>query len=173
MKSVLGVVAIVCALALGADSAPAQSHSDKEFLQKSSQGNVAEVELAKLALKKSQNPAVRGFAERMIHDHQMLGKKMAPFLASAGLQPSVSLDTEHQHLYNKLNGVSGAEFDKEYVEAMSKDHHEDLQDFQKEAGSTQDAALKSTVESGEKVIAEHSHMIDGIAQKMGMSPAGA
>lgn len=149
----------------------AQSHSDKEFLEKASQGNVAEVEIAKLALKKSTNSDVRAFAQRMIKDHQTLGKKMAPLMVDAGVKPSVSLDTEHQHLYNKLNGLSGADFDKQYVEAMDKDHHEDLKDFQDEVSSTQVPALKTAVASGEKVIAEHTEMIDSLAKKMGVPVA--
>ena len=158
--------AVVMVALVGAASA--QSHSDKSFLEKSSQGNVAEVEVAKLALKKSQSPEVRAFAQKMIRDHQMLGKNMAPFLSQAGLKPSISLDTEHQHLYNKLNEVSGAEFDKQYVDAMVKDHHEDLKEFQDEANSTQNANLKVAVAKGEKIIAEHTQMIEGIAQKMGV-----
>lgn len=148
--------------------AAAQTHSDKSFMETASQGNVTEVEMAKLALKKSQNPDVKAFAEKMIHDHTMLGKKMAPLMATAGVKPSVSMNTEHQHLYNKLNGLSGAEFDKEYVEAMVKDHHTDLKDFQDEVNSTQDVHLKPVVVSGEQVIAEHTKMADALAQKMGL-----
>lgn len=151
----------------------AQSHSDKEFLEKSSQGNVAEVELAKLALEKSHNEQVRTFAKRMIHDHEMLATKMKPFVLQTGLQPATSLNTEHQHLYNELKNLSGPEFDKQYVEAMDKDHHEDLKDFRDEVSSTQDPKLKQAVASGEKVIAEHTQMIDEISRKMGMNPAGA
>ena len=151
-----------------AGTAAAQSQSDKEFLEKASQGNVAEVELGKLALKKSTNPDVRAFAQRMIADHGKLGKQMAPLMADAGVKPSISLNTEHQHLYNKLNGLSGAEFDKEYVKAMDEDHHDDLKDFRSEVGSTQVPALKTAVASGEKVIAEHTHMADALSQKMGL-----
>lgn len=149
-----------------AGTAAAQSHGDKSFMETASQGNVTEVELAKLALKKSQNPDVRAFAEKMIHDHQMLGKKMAPFMAQAGLKPSISMNTEHQHLFNKLNGLSGAEFDKQYAEAMDKDHHEDLKDFQDEINSTQNVQLKPVVVEGEKVIAEHTKMADDLAHKV-------
>lgn len=148
--------------------AAAQSHSDKSFMETASQGNVAEVELAKLALKKTQNPDVRAFAERMIKDHQMLGEKMAPYMAQAGVKPSISLNTVHQHLYNKLNGLSGADFDKQYMEAMDKDHHTDLNEFRKEINSTQDAKLKVVVIEGEKVIAEHTQMADDLARKLGV-----
>ncbi|HLI77483.1 MAG TPA: DUF4142 domain-containing protein [Acidobacteriaceae bacterium] len=162
--------AVWCAVLLTAlaGTAAAQSHSDKSFMETASQGNVTEVELGKLALKKSQNPDVRAFAERMIKDHTMLGKKMAPLMADAGLKPSVSMNTEHQHLYNKLNGLSGAEFDKEYVKAMDEDHHEDLKEFQKEVSSTEVPQIKTTVSAGEKVIAEHTKMADELSQKMGL-----
>ncbi len=152
-------------------TAMAQSHSDKEFMEKASQGNVTEVEMGKLALQKSQNADVRAFAKKMIHDHTMLGKKMAPLMAEAGLKPSVSMNSEHQELYNKLNGLSGTEFDKQYAEAMDKDHHEDLKDFQEEVNSTQVPRIKKTVAAGEKVIAEHTHMADELAQKMGVPQA--
>ena len=151
-----------------AGSAAAQTHSDKSFMATASQGNVAEVEMAKLALKKSQNPDVRSFAERMIKDHQALGEKMAPLMAQAGVKPSISMNTAHQHIYNKLSGLSGAEFDKQYAEAMDKDHHEDLKDFRDEANSTKNVQLKTTVLEGEKVIAEHTKMADDLAQKLGM-----
>lgn len=154
-----------------AGTAAAQSHTDKSFMETASQGNVAEVEMAKLALKKSQNPDVRAFAERMIKDHQTLGEKMAPFMAQAGLKPSVSMNTMHQHIYNKLNGLSGAEFDKQYAEAMDKDHHEDLKDFRKEINDTQNAQLKPVVIEGEKVIEQHTQMADDLARKFGVPVA--
>jgi putative membrane protein len=154
-----------------AGTAAAQSHTDKSFMETASQGNVAEVEMAKLALKKSQNPDVRAFAERMIKDHQTLGEKMAPFMAQAGLKPSISMNTMHQHIYNKLNGLSGAEFDKQYAEAMDKDHHEDLKDFRKEINDTQNAQLKPVVIEGEKVIEQHTQMADDLARKFGVPVA--
>lgn len=167
MKLVWGAVLGVAL----AGTAVAQTHSDKSFMETASQGNVAEVEMAKLALKKSQNADVRAFAERMIKDHETLGKKMAPFMAQAGVKPSYSMNTEHQHIFNKLNGLSGEEFDKQYAEAMDKDHHEDLKDFRSEANSTKDVQLKAAVLEGEKVIAEHTHMADELAQKLGMPVA--
>ena len=169
---------LLCSVVLSAGlfrciSAQAQSGSDKTFLEKSSQGNVAEVELGKLALQKTHNPSVRAFAQKMIRDHETLAEKMKPFVESAGLTPSTSLNGEHQALYDKLNGLSGAEFDREYVTAMDKDHHQDLAQFRSELSSTQDPKLKAAVGSGEKVIAEHTRMIDNLSRKMGITPAGS
>lgn len=172
MKRVGLIAVLVSGLAISG-VAMAQSHSDKEFLEKSSEGNVAEVELAKLALQKSHNPQVRAFAQKMIHDHEMLARQMLPQEQKAGVQPATSLDTEHQRVYDHLKDLSGAEFDKEYVQNMDMDHHHDLKEFQDEIASTKDPQLKQAVEAGEKVIAEHTRIIDGIARKMGMSPGNS
>ena len=171
MKHAAGLALLAMGLFLVVVPVRAQSHTDKDFLKTASQGDIVEVELAKLALKKSSNPEIQAFAKRMIHDHEILERQMKPFVVQAGIQPPTSLNTEHQHLYNKLNGLSGEAFDKAYVDDMDKDHHQDLADFQKEIASTKDAQLKATVEQGEKVIVEHVQMIDGIDRKMGMTPA--
>ena len=169
MSKYIQLIAAGLVLLLASVAASAQSSSDKKFLETDSQGNVAEVELAKLALNKASNSEVKAFAQKMVHDHELLATKMKPFLDKAGVQPSGSLNTTHQRLFNKLNGLSGAEFDKEYVSAMDKDHHEDLAEFKKEIASTQNAELKNAVESGERVIQEHTAMIDALSKKMGLS----
>jgi putative membrane protein len=79
--------------------------------------------------------------------------------------------------YEELKMKSGTDFDRAYVEAMVKDHNDDLNDFIKEENSTSDPQLKATVEKGEKVIREHTEMIDNIAHMGGIQtppmPAGA
>lgn len=167
------VLALTGVMIIGGSVVQAQqpNSEDKSFLKKDSQGNVAEVELAKLALSKSHDPDVKAFAQRMVSDHEKLAQSSKPLLDRAGLQPSTSLDAEHQKLYNRLKNLSGNEFDKEYVMAMDKDHHEDLKAFRKEASSTKDPMIKGVVQSGAAVIAEHTKMIDDISTKMGMMPA--
>jgi putative membrane protein len=169
---------LICTMVLAAATmgtvlhAQAYSDSDKAFLDKASQGNVAEVELGKLAEAKSDNARVKAFGAKMVHDHTMLAEKMKLYVEQAGLHPGDSLNSEHQALYDKLNGLSGEEFNKEYVAAMDKAHHEDLQMFKDEIASTHNPRLKMAVESGEKVIVQHVEIIDGIDKKMGMTPAG-
>ena len=162
--------AVLLWLALTAPAA-AQSYSDKAFLETAAQGNVAEVELARLALEKTNNAEIRAFAQRMIHDHEMLEAALNSFVVQAGIQPPHSLNAEHRRLYDRLNQMTGDEFNKEYVADMDKDHHQDLAAYRKEIASTQDAALKAAVEAGEKVIREHVRTIDDIDRKMGMTPA--
>ena len=59
---------------------------------------------------------------------------------------------------------------------MVKDHHNDLKEFMEEQSKTSDPALKAAVAKGEKVIRQHTEMIDNIAHMGGIEtppmPAG-
>jgi putative membrane protein len=67
-------------------------------------------------------------------------------LKSIAIQSKITLpadmpksDTE---TYAQLSKLSGAEFDKAYANEMVKDHEKDVAEFQKEAMSGKDPALK-------------------------------
>ena len=154
-------------------AARALDDADKSFITDASQGDLNEIKLSQLALTKSSNAAVMSFAQKMVDDHTMLETKMKPFADKAGVAPATELNSEHQAIYDKLNGLSGADFDKAYVDAMDKDHHEDLTKFKNQVSSTKDVEFKKTVAQGEKVVAMHTKMIDGISRKMGQTPAAS
>ncbi len=79
--------------------------------------------------------------------------------------------------YEELKMKSGQSFDYAYVEAMVKDHNDDLQKFIDEESKTSDPELKAAVAKGEAVVKEHTKMIDAIAHMGGIQtppmPAGA
>ncbi len=175
----IGLGLVVAGLAVGmcgAAFAQDTKSADKTFIKDASEGSLAEVNFAKLALAKSQDPNVRKFAEKMIHDHEMLIEQMKPFAVKYDVKPSGTPIMDHAK-YEELKMKSGISFDRAYVEAMVKDHNDDLKKFIDEANSTADPALKATVAKGEKVILEHTEMIDNIAHMGGIAtpplPAGA
>ncbi|MEG9438080.1 DUF4142 domain-containing protein [Edaphobacter sp. HDX4] len=162
---------LVCASTLPAaayQSSEAGSAQDKQFVMKASEGSLAEVELGKLALKKSQNPDVKQFAQKMVVDHSKLISDMKPCADQLGVKPPTKLDAKHQQLADHLKSLSGDEFDKEYIKAMVADHHHDLGEFIAEQSKASDPTLKETVTKGTEVIREHTQMIDEIAKKNGL-----
>ncbi len=139
---------------------------DKQFLTKASQGNFAEIKLSQLAETKASNPQVKAFARKMVADHEALGARMKPFADAWSLTPPTSLDSDHQAEYDKLSGLSGADFDKEYMSVMDKDHHEALDIFTQEAQTTTDAKFKAAVLHGKSVVAAHTQMADSLNAKL-------
>jgi putative membrane protein len=163
MLAAAGLAAGMCGAAFAQDTKSA----DKSFIKDSSEGSLAEVNFAKLALQKSQDPNVRKFAEKMIHDHEALIQSMKPFAVKYDVKPSGTPVMDHAK-YEELKMKSGISFDRAYVEAMVKDHHADLKTFIDEENKTADPELKVAVAKGEKVILEHTKMIDNIAHMGGI-----
>lgn len=159
----------MCNGASGAKGGASFSAHDKMFLKNSAQGNMTEIKLAQLALTKTSNDDVKDFAQRMVDDHTKLQENMKPFVEQAGVTPPSDLSAKDKMLEKKLSALSGDTFDKQYITAMVKDHHKDLGDFKTEVSSTKNSQLKDAVSQGEQVIQEHTTMIDGIAQKHGVS----
>ena len=162
----IGTMATLGSAALFAQT---PSASDKMFLHKASEGGYAEVQLGQLAAQKASSDDVKKFGQKMVDDHTSLNDQMKPFAAAAGLQPPTKLSPKDQAEYDKLNGLSGDAFDKEYLTYMRKDHHMDLREFKKEESTTQDASLKDAVSKGESVIKEHTDMVDQLAKEKGVA----
>jgi putative membrane protein len=154
----------------GADTS--QTMRDKAFLRKVGQGGLAEVKFGRLASQKGASDDVKNFGQKMVEDHTKLNNEMAPIAKSMGVTPPQTLDKKNQAEYDKLSGLSGDEFDTEYVSLMVKDHHEDLRDFRAEANATSNPVLKTAVENAATVIHEHMVMIDKIAQNKGVAVPG-
>ena len=129
-------------------------------------GNMAEVELGKLAVEKAENPEVKKFGQKMIDDHSKALeelKKVAE-LKKTPLPPDI-LPTQKEAV-EKLSKLSGAEFDKEYVKIMVEDHKKDVTAFTAGTKTIGDADVKAFAEKTLPTLKMHLEMIQDIAKKM-------
>jgi putative membrane protein len=145
-----------------------QTMKDKIFLRKAAQGGMAEVRLGQLAAQKGSGDDVRAFGQKMVDDHTKLNNEMAPIADSMGVRLPKDLNKEDQAEYDKLNALSGNNFDMEYLSCMVRDHHKDLHEFRQEAASTTDPTLQTAVANATKVIHEHTMMVDKLARDKGI-----
>lgn len=164
---------LLCCLAVGSaammftHSAKAQAtDNDKKFLADASQGSYDEIQLGKLAEQKAENPDVKAFGQRMVTDHTRLNEKMKPYADDWGLSAPTALSSDAQKEYNKLEGMSGKDFDKEYMSDMVSDHSKDLDAFTKEVKDTKDAKFRTSVEQGKSVVAAHKNMAYDLKKKL-------
>jgi putative membrane protein len=163
---VVCLAAISAALFCPPSATAAVTDQDKQFLATAAQSDFDEVKLSQLAEEKGANPLVKSFAHEMVTDHTNLEAKMKPFVTSWGITPPVSLDSGHQAIFDKLITLSGSDFDKAYIDAMTVDHHKALDAFTKEAESTTDSEFKTAVASGKSVVAAHTKMADDMKSKL-------
>ncbi|MEP9379027.1 DUF4142 domain-containing protein [Aquabacter sp. CN5-332] len=98
--------------------------SGPKFVEAAGLSGLFEMEASTLALKKSQNPQVRAFAERMIHDHEIIMKDLKAATESADGQITIpgTLDAKHETTIERLNAATGADFDTLYVQVQTREH---------------------------------------------------
>jgi putative membrane protein len=146
--------------------ARAATDDDKKFLAMAAQADVNEIKLSELAEQKASNPAVKNFAHHMVVEHKEMSASMKPFADAWGLTPPADVDSDHQDEWNKLNGLSGADFDKEYMSAMVSDHAKALDAFTSEAKDTKDTKFQAAVIKGKTRVAAHKNMAYDLKKKL-------
>jgi putative membrane protein len=134
------------------------------FWSKAAQGGMAEVELGKLALQKSQNADVKKFAQMMVTDHTKANDELKALASKKNVTLPIDLGS-HKSTLDDLNKLSGAEFDKEYVEAMVEDHETDVDLFEDNTDNS-DADIKAFTTKTLPTLKSHLEMIKGIQSKM-------
>ncbi|HJU15625.1 MAG TPA: DUF4142 domain-containing protein [Stellaceae bacterium] len=158
MKSVFAAVSAAALLTAAPVWAQAAAHhqsmssQDQKFVTAAGAANLAEVQLGKLAEQKAANPAVKEFGRWMATDHTLANKRLA---AVTGTQQQPKLTTQQISLKQKLQNLNGAQFDRQYVQAMVNSHEKAIKKFTTETQKGQDQALKSYASNMLPVLHQH------------------
>lgn len=118
------------------------SSSDKTFVKKAAVGGMAEVDMGKMAEEKGSSQDVKDFGAMMVKDHTANNDDLAALAKTKGLMVPDKLDSMHQKMADKLSGMSGAEFDKAYINDMVMGHTKMLA-LMKSEESSSDPDLKA------------------------------
>jgi len=142
-----------------------QNFGDQAFVAKALEGGAAEVQMGQLAEQKAQSQDVKQFAAKMVSEHQQMSDKwLKPVAKQMGASEPKGPSKKDKKMIEKMQGLSGQEFDTEYIQMMVKDHKQDLKDFQNEAQMAQDPTVKQIAQQGAELIQKHLQMIEQIAQ---------
>jgi putative membrane protein len=152
---------------LGAPGQTGQEMVDKQFLRTAAEGGLAEVKLGMLATQKG-GPEVKDLGQKMVDDHTAINKDMGGVADTLGVMLPKKMNKDDQAEYDKLNGLSGDAFDKEYIFFMAKAHREDLHAFRTEASVAVDPGLQAEVVKASMVILHHLQMVTKLAADKGV-----
>ena len=134
------------------------SAGDKDFIMEAACGGMAEVALGELAQQKGQSDAVKQFGKHMVDDHSKANNELKELAGRKGVVVPAALKPKYQKVVDSLSKLSGAEFDKQYMREMVKDHENDVSAFQKEADKGKDSELTSWVRQTLPTLQDHLKM---------------
>src|SRR3546814_6757287 len=131
MKSMFALTAAVAALAMAAPVS-AQAPNDAQIAHIAYTAGSIDVEAGRQALQISHNAAVRAFAETMVRDHDAVNKQALALVQRLNVKPeanptSTALADQAAATSGRLAKLTGAAFDRAYVDNRSEAHTSELQ----------------------------------------------
>ena len=141
------------------------------FLQKAAQGQLAEIALGALALKKASHKDVKEFGAEISEDHKYASQEVKELSASEGIYLPVQLDGEHKKQQQRLSHLSGKEFDEAFLVYMLKNHRKDLKEFEKNAAMLRNEKVKQWAEGILPVLIVHLKKAERVAEALGLGQA--
>jgi len=155
-----GLIGLAGTSALAAPSSHASA-----FANTAAQSGLAEVAAGQLAQQKAASPQVRQFGQTLVQDHTEANQRLQDIAQQDDMtlpeQPSGAQRAELQ----RLQGLSGQQFDRSFVEAEIKDHRQAIAQFEREERSGKDAALKAFAHDTLPVLRKHLRIAQSLAGK--------
>ena len=137
---------------------------DREFAKKSLENGYAVVKMSELAQQNSQRDDVKQFAQKAADDQKQTDDKLEQLAKQLGMELPGELSRRDQKTIAKLQGLSGAKFDEEYLKAIQKDQQDDLKAYKEETGATQDPTLQGVLKQDGTTISQHLETIKTLSK---------
>lgn len=174
MKNVIVPALAIAAAALtsNAPSRAADSLSDVEIAHAAYTADDLDIAYAKIALEKSQTPAIRDFAQLMIKDHTAANESALALVKKLGVTPkdnpfSQTLVKNGDAKKSELRGLSGAAFDRAYAQNELAYHQIVVKTVADQwVPSIQNAEFKKFMTDANEIFKVHlnhaQHVVDGL-----------
>jgi putative membrane protein len=153
----------------------AQDVNDAQIISIVVTANQVDIDAGRLASAKSRDPEVKKFAQLMVTDHTGVHKSATDLVQKLKVLPqdnptSQSLKTGGQKNVTRLKSLSGAEFDKAYIDHEVEYHQQVLDTVDKTLiPGAQNAELKALLVKTRPAFAAHLEHAKQLQESLGKS----
>ncbi len=165
MRPILPILALALATLLAAVPAAAVSPASTDFVTKASLIGLFEIEASQLALQRSQDPAVRAFAQKTVDDmtKSQVALQTAVNSAAGAPQPAAMLDAARQADMDALTNATPGGFDHLYTELEVHAHEDAAHLYADYARSGDDTALHAYAADALPAVQDHLAQVETLA----------
>ena len=157
------------ALALPAAAASKVTPTGRRTLDKLAQDSMAEIQVSKLAEQNASNQQVKDFAKKMVDDHQSLLNDVRSTAQHENVTLPTSVTAKQKADADRLQKLSGADFDREYMTMQLKDHHTDVSTLKTDMKKLQNPAIEQVAQKALPVLESHARDAEQTAAAIGVS----
>lgn len=151
------------------ESASSLTVADQAFVTQAAYGGLGEMALGELAGQKTTNPEVRDLAAMIVDEHTRANEELTALAEAKGMTPPTAPDPGRQAAAVGLGTLSGANFDRQYLQQQLADHEVTIALFESQAEDGSDPDMRAFAEKWLPGIRAHTEMIRTLADQTGAS----
>jgi putative membrane protein len=179
-RGIITAGAVVAALALhaGDDASKSSEHhtalkgSDTAaFVKEAANMNNAVIKAAQLASEKAQNSELKEYAQTLEKSHKKAQDKLEKIAQKHNVTLPTSLDKHCQEEITKLQGYSGAQFDKEFTKCAIQGHAMALHHLREASTQATDSDVKEYARDLVAEAKDHQEKARQVARAVGIDQA--
>jgi putative membrane protein len=146
----------------GVNSALGVAPKTEDFVKQVAIGDMFEIESSKLARQKATAAPVKSFASQMEKDHTKTTTELKGLVSGGKVKVPLptAMDDSHKSKLDKLKGLTGADFDKQYVSDQQSAHKDAVDLFERYAKGGENADLKAWAGKTVPALKHHKEMAD-------------
>jgi putative membrane protein len=146
----------------GVNSALGVAPKTEDFVKTVAISDMFEIESSKLAQQKAAAAPVKTFASQMEKDHTKTAAELKGLVSGGKVKVPLptAMDDSHKSKLDKLKGLSGADFDKQYVSDQQSAHKDAVDLFERYANGGEHPDLKAWAGKTVPALRHHKGMAD-------------
>ena len=138
--------------------------STQDFVTQTAVSDMFEIESSKLAQANAANDKTKAFAAKMVKDHTTTSTELKALLSGGKVKAEVpaAMDSSHKSKIEKLQGLKGTDFDKQYNSEQETAHENAVSLFERYSKGGDNADLKAFAAKHLPHLQEHLKMAEDL-----------
>jgi putative membrane protein len=172
IRRLMAAAASGLVIAFGAGTAsPLQAQDDVskdgELIREIAADHLLEIRLGTIAKDKASNLSVKQFGERMVTDHTSMLQQWRGLVSKSGFPFQPGLRDEQEDEVERLEKLSGTEFDRAYMTSMIQDHQNAVSKYQTKGQSANSTQVRELVTVNLPVLQQHLNLAMQVGSQAG------
>jgi putative membrane protein len=139
--------------------------NDRKFIETALKGGTAEVQEAKLAQQQAGSKDVKAAAADLERDHTKANGELKKIASANGVTVREEAPPERKALQERLQGLSGKQFDDAYVQAAIDAHRRTIDLFERTEAETNNPQVKTFAGNTLPTLKHHLEMMQALDGK--------
>ena len=133
--------------------------------------NNATIKFAQLASQKAESAALKRFSKTLESDHKQAQSKLETIAKKHNVSLPASLDPKCEEEISKLQGLTGSEFDKEFIKGAVEGHAMALAHLEQASTTAKDPDVAQYTKDTQARVKHHQQQAREVAKAVGVDQA--